>query len=434
MAPREDDGPRRRRVLLLLTRELGGRGTGRLTVLRSHVRALEALGHEVVVAVVAPAPPAEDEWTRRCTTVHVPSPGLRSVASTALREALLGSLSLNESLFVDRRVRRDVAGLLERTAPDVVVVDSVRLSTAVPADCPAPVVVDLDDLLSARYQRMRAHRGRSGGVLGFAGQRVPAPLRPLAAALARTVLGWEARRLAVREVQVARSRSAVSLVSAEEASLLSRSAGRPVHWLPPSVDVPGSPVEHAPGLVFVGGLDYRPNLEALRHWRDQVAPHLPAGDERYLLHVVGHCPPALRGELDAPGLRAEGFLPDLRTALARQLMVAPLLDPGGVKLKVLDGMAHGLAVVGTPSAFEGLAAPPELRQEAPGGRAMAELVVELVRDTARREALQDAARAFASRSFGPQAAQRRWAELLEGLLGGPAPGAADGRPSGVSAP
>lgn len=403
------------RVLLVTTRDIGQRPTGRIVVLRTHADALAALGHDVTVAVVAPRPAADSDWTRRFRTVHVRSPRLPSVAASAVRALTVGRGSLNEALFVDRSVRRRVTGLVAGTGADLVVLDSLRLAGAV-AGGTVPVVVDLDDLLSVRYERLRTTaRSDPRAVLGFAAARIPTSLRGPVARAAVLLLGWEARRMAAREQQVSASVDAVSLVSRTEAALLAERTGREVAWLPPAVPVPAEPVAPQDGLVFLGGLDYLPNLQALRFYRDEVLPWLDAGDPRQVLHVVGHCPDDARAELAMPGIELHGYVDDLHAALGRRLLVAPLVAGGGVKLKVLDGMAHGLPVAGTPGAFEGLDLPDGLDLQAADGPGLARLVRELAGDPERCREVGLRARSVVRREFSAEAAARRWAALLATL-------------------
>ena len=408
-------------VLLLSTRDVGAHATGRVSVLRTHLGALEALGHHVHVAVVSPQPPGDSSWTRRFPTTHVRAPALWSVAASAARALLTRRSTLNECLFVDRSVQRHVADLVAELRPDVVVVDSLRLSRATGA-APVRLVVDLDDLLSVRYRELRAEASTDPvGVLGFAASHVPGPLRGGVARLATRLLGWESRRAGEREEAVTASASAVSLVAAHEVDVLRRRTGREVHWLPPAVHLPERPATPHDGLVFLGGLDYLPNLQGLRFYRDSVLGHLDPQDPRHVLHVVGRCPEEHRAEFDVPGIEVHGYVDDLSEALGRRLLVAPLLSGGGIKLKVLDGMAHGLPVVGTTGAFAGLGAPGDLVQAADDGQQLAGLITTLLDDPERCARLGAAGRDLIAQHFVQASAQRRWATLLTTVMA-PVPG------------
>lgn len=412
----EDSSPDRPlRLLLVTTRDIGRRATGRIVVLRTHANALASLGHDVTIAVVAPRPPEDSPWTRRFRTEHVRSPRLLSVALSALGALTFGRLSLNECLFVDRSVRRQVARLVDDVSADVVVLDSLRLFPAI-AGGRVPVVVDLDDTLSLRYERFRkTARNDPTAVLGFASARIPRPLRAVVGRAAVLLLGWESRRVATRELAVCASVAAVSLVSHYEAHLLQQRATRHVAWLPPAVTIPEQPVTQNDGLVFLGGLDYLPNLQALRFYRDEVLPRLDPADPRHVLHVVGHCPETARKELDVPGIVLHGYVADLHAALSRRALVAPLVAGGGVKLKVLDGMAHGLPVVGMLGAFEGLDLPADVGVRAESGEELADHVREIAADPARCRHLGLRARSVVRETFSLGAATGRWAELLDGL-------------------
>jgi hypothetical protein len=402
---------------VLVTRDVGQRSTGRILVLRTHLDALAALGHEVTVAVVSPEPPAESAWSRRFPTVHVPAPRIPSIVRSAARSATGGRGTLNEALFVDRSVQRRVAEVVASRGCDVVVVDSLRLSTATARLGPQVVtVVDLDDLLSIRYRRMREQGvDEPEAVLGFAAAHVPARLRGVVARGAVALLGRESRRVAAREVAVATSATAVSLVSRDEADALTRRSGRPVTWLPPAVRIPEAAVEQSDGLVFLGGLDYLPNLQALRLHRDEVLPHLDPRDPAHVLHVVGHVPEHVRAELTVPGIVLHGYADDLAVALSRRALVAPLPAGGGVKLKVLDAMAHGLPVAGLAGAFEGLGLPAGVAVRADDGPHLARVLRDLVADPQRCRELGAAGRRFVTETFSATAATTRWRDLLADL-------------------
>jgi hypothetical protein len=410
-----------RSILVVLTRPLGGRATGRITVLRTHVRALAEAGHAVSLAVVAPEPPAADEWTSRFPTAHVASPSPPRAAASALQALTSGRGTLNEALFMDTAVRARVRQLAVETAADLVVLDGIRLARCA-EELLVPAVVDLDDLLSLRYADLRTRGSDPVALLGFVGQRLPAPLRRPAALAARALLGWEARRMAAREVEVARSTAAVSLVARQEVVELQERAGVPVDWLPPAVSLPERPVDPRDGLVFLGGLDYLPNLQSLTWYRDEVLPHLDPTDPRHVLHVVGACPEAARRGLQVPGIVLHGYVNDLHAALGRRMLVAPLVAPGGIKLKVLDGLAHGLPVVGTPAAVAGLPLPDAARLVADDGPGLARLIHELAGDPGRCARVGLLGREVVAEHFVVSAAARRWQQVVDRLLGQPADG------------
>jgi glycosyltransferase involved in cell wall biosynthesis len=74
------------------------------------------------------------------------------------------------------------------------------------------------------------------------------------------------------------------------------------------------------------------------------------------LHLIGsRMPDSILALARTPGIRVHGFIEDLEPFLNRaRISLAPLRYGAGVKGKVNQAMAHGLPVVATPCAAEGM--------------------------------------------------------------------------------
>lgn len=111
-----------------------------------------------------------------------------------------------------------------------------------------------------------------------------------------------------------------------------------------------------PKLLFVGALSYEPNDEAVTWFLRRVWPRLRhvAGLE---IDIVGAAPsPALRRLARRRGVRLHGFQPDLAPFYRRAaLVVAPLRTGAGTRIKIVEAAMHGVPVVATRLAAEGLA-------------------------------------------------------------------------------
>jgi glycosyltransferase involved in cell wall biosynthesis len=125
--------------------------------------------------------------------------------------------------------------------------------------------------------------------------------------------------------------------------------------LPPEAD----PAREEPGsVVFVGGFLHPPNVDAALWLGREIFPRLRARLPRARLTIVGDRPsPAVRA-LQGGGIEVTGRVPAVEPFLERAAVVlAPLRSGGGMRLKVLQAMAAGKAVVASPLAAEGIAAP-----------------------------------------------------------------------------
>lgn len=229
---------------------------------------------------------------------------------------------------------------------------------------------------------------------------------------------------------------AVTLVSEAEADLYRRfSAPGPVHAVTNGVDLecfrPAARPEER-GCVFVGALDYRPNVEAVRWFCREAWPEIRRRSPEARLSLVGRKPtPEVLRLGGSPGVEVIGQVPDVRPYVARAAVVlAPLGIARGVQNKILEGLAMGKAVVASPQALEGLGAVPGLHLlTASAPHEWAETALRLLDDPDRRRRLGEAGRRYVEehhhwdRCLGP----------LEAILDLPEGGPPAGPPAAAGA-
>jgi glycosyltransferase involved in cell wall biosynthesis len=178
--------------------------------------------------------------------------------------------------------------------------------------------------------------------------------------------------------------------------------------LPPRAN----PAREVPGtILFVGAFAHPPNRDAAIWLAREI---LPAVLERWpeaRLRIVGSAPPAQVRALAGPRVEvvadAPSVLPHIEEAA---VVMAPVRTGGGMRMKVLQAMAAGKAVVTTTRGTEGYTgfgeAPP--LAVADGEAEIAVATAALLADDERRLRLGERAREFAERHHSPEA----WAERL----------------------
>ena len=156
-------------------------------------------------------------------------------------------------------------------------------------------------------------------------------------------------------------------------------------------------------LVFVGLMDYYPNVEAATSFAQNIWPRLRQRFPELTLWIVGASPtPAVieLGKLE--GVTVTGTVPEVRPYYRDALAaIVPLRSGGGTRLKILEAMAAGVPVVSTPLGAEGLTVTPgenilladpddaetwlgdvgHLMESEPGRKALSDSAFELVRTT-----------------------------------------------------
>lgn len=175
----------------------------------------------------------------------------------------------------------------------------------------------------------------------------------------------EGRRLRNLESTISRSADAVTLVSEAEAKLFRRFCPNDSTFaVPNGVDLHYFQPQREPAVqnrcVFVGALDYPPNIDAMQWFCGQVFQKIRETLPNATLAIVGRNPTsAVRQLADLPGVEVIASVPDVRPYMAQaSVAIAPLRIARGIQNKVLEAMAMALPVVVSPAALEGLEAEP----------------------------------------------------------------------------
>lgn len=185
--------------------------------------------------------------------------------------------------------------------------------------------------------------------------------------LRRTILKSQWKKFVRFEKRMLLKATRVAAVSETDAHLLRQEFGlSSVDVVENGVDVDyycSFPSDRDPHkLLFLGSLDWRPNLDAINTLLDDILPRLRRSQPLAKLEVVGRNPPAwltqkIAGHQDVT-LHAD--VPDVRPFLATAgMMVVPLRIGGGSRLKILEALASSLPVVSSTIGAEGLELTPE---------------------------------------------------------------------------
>jgi glycosyltransferase involved in cell wall biosynthesis len=106
----------------------------------------------------------------------------------------------------------------------------------------------------------------------------------------------------------------------------------------------------------MGNMSYYPNQGAVIHFAREVLPLIRRSVPGAQFLIVGRNPSrGVQRLSEIDGVEVTGFVPDVRTYLARVwVSVAPLSIAAGIQNKILEAMAFELPVVGTARAVQGL--------------------------------------------------------------------------------
>jgi glycosyltransferase involved in cell wall biosynthesis len=236
----------------------------------------------------------------------------------------------------------------------------------------------------------------------------------------------EARLRRREELEACLRVDRVVTVSAIDREILLREApGLEVDIVPNGVDLDwfdtsgGSESARRPSAVFVGKMDYRPNVDAVRWFCREILPLVKSRVPAFVFTICGNDPVEsvlALGKIE--GVVVTGRVPDTRPYLEdAAVAVVPLRAGSGTRLKVLEAMAMGRPVVSTPIGAEGLdVVSGEDFAEADSPNEFAARIIDLLDNPDERERLGRAGRDLVEASYGWPAVVARLERVYEELL------------------
>ncbi len=260
--------------------------------------------------------------------------------------AALSGAPLSVKRFYHPGLMRWCERVLKEIEPDLVFVFSSAAAQFVLGRLAAKTKL-ITDFVDADAEKWRAYEAASRG-----------PKRAL--------YGTEFRRLVRYEARVAAASAANLFVSETErkifAGLVPAAAG--LHVVPNGVDTdffqpqPAFGAVKAGGIVFSGTMDYKPNIDAVSWFANDILPLIRKTVPQAHLNIVGAKPaPSVLALGTLPGVTVAGSVPDMRPWLQQaHVIVTPLKIARGIQNKVLEGMAMARPVVTTPQALDGITA------------------------------------------------------------------------------
>ena len=108
-------------------------------------------------------------------------------------------------------------------------------------------------------------------------------------------------------------------------------------------------------LFHLGAMDWSPNVEGIRWFLDAIWPAIHAKFPELKLYLAGRNMPSEFFERHDPNVVVLGDVPDARAFVSsKEMMIVPLLSAGGIRVKIIEGMALGKLVISTSLGADGL--------------------------------------------------------------------------------
>jgi glycosyltransferase involved in cell wall biosynthesis len=310
---------------------------------------LIAAGHQVqVISVNTPKHFVDinslPAWYREQTNIKFGFIDTEVKIFAALQNLLFSNRSYNLSRFEDKDFEQLIIDSLKETDYDIVLLESVFLKSYVPvirAYSKAKVVLRAHNVEFMIWERM-AEQER--------------------AFLRKQYLKILAKRFKREEQQCLNSFDAICAITENDKKIYQNlgctipieviPSGPDVHKMTDAVD--NSALEY-PSVFHIGALDWLPNREGLTWFLDNVWNTISKEFPELKFYIAG------RGDaswLDASKYTNVVFLGEITDAadfiMSKAIMVVPLFSGSGMRIKIIEGMMLGKAIVSTGIGVEGI--------------------------------------------------------------------------------
>ena len=197
-----------------------------------------------------------------------------------------------------------------------------------------------------------------------------------------------------------RASAVVAFTDRDRAAIAALVPAARIVRIPIAVDIPPVPLDplgNGRDVIFIGNFMHPPNVDAAERLTRAIFPRIAEQQPDARLVLVGADPPPALRALASDSVLVTGRVDDVTPFLAAAAVAtAPISTGGGMRVKTLEALAAGKALVASSLALEGV----EVRAGehalvANDDHAFADAVVALLGDDQRRAALGRAGRAWA---------------------------------------
>ncbi len=354
------------------------------------LKGLHENGHQVTLAALHDGKPAPESTplAAYCDRIITAPPPTRS-KSQRLRDLVFTRQADIAKRLYSPAFAEQLRALLAKESFDIIQCEAIESACYLPLIREAqPAAKLVFDTFNAEYMLQRVIYQIDRREL----KRLPMAL-----------YSWiQARRIQRYEAAMCHLADAVIAVSPEDADALHALGGHtPIHIVPSGITVTDYTHDSsrtdlgACAIVFSGKMDYRPNVDAALWFGESIYPRIKAQADNVRWWIVGQQPhPRLDVLRVDPSITITGRVDAVQPYLnSATVYVAPLRMGSGTRLKLLEAMASGCAIVATSIAASGLL--PEVKAAmriADDESTFADAVVALLEDLATRAQLGTTAR------------------------------------------
>lgn len=255
---------------------------------------------------------------------------------------LFSNESYNVSRFYDQNFESRLVNILQEEAYDVVLMESLFMTLYIPAirkTTDAKIILRAHNVEHIIWERLAKNERSS---------------------IKRYYLELLAKRLKNYEVNTLNIVDAIVPITKEdEHSFRSLGCIKPMLVAPVGIDGNDYPNQIDPGkelcLFHLGAMDWRPNLEGVEWFLEDCWKGIHDKFPALKLYLAGRGFPKHLIDRNDPNVVCEGEILNAQEFMHdKQIMIVPLKSGGGMRVKIIQGLALGKTIITTTIGAEGI--------------------------------------------------------------------------------
>jgi glycosyltransferase involved in cell wall biosynthesis len=334
------------KILILASRVPFPQNGGYQIVVYNTIKGLVALGHEVSVVALKPKKhfdnqEPQDELISKINYRAYNIDINVSVIDVAIN--LFSKTSFNIDKYYDPEFERLLVREVRSNTYDIIQFDGLMVSlylSAVRKNSGAKLVYRAHNIENQIWQRLAEQKND--------------PFK-------KSYLKMHAKRIKNYELEQLNKFDAITVFTEQDkATLIEYGTKIPVDILPVGLNMdkyhPDYSKTEVPSLFFLGSLDWLPNREGIEWFLDNFRKEFIDGELPVKFYVAGNDIPESFDDYEVMGkIFIQGEVDDaLEFVNSKSIMIVPLLSSGGMRVKIVEGMAMEKCIISTSLGAEGI--------------------------------------------------------------------------------
>lgn len=173
----------------------------------------------------------------------------------------------------------------------------------------------------------------------------------------RIYLAYLSKKLYKAEIESWRSVDGIACISYDDLQFTRVLSQKPSYLLPVAMQIQNPVVMSGKELkaYHIGSMDWMPNLEAINGFIENILPSILKEFPSFEFHIAGRKMPSYIHDKKIPGIVSWGEVESAETfARNFQIMLVPLQSGSGIRIKILEAFAMGMAVISTKQGIKGI--------------------------------------------------------------------------------